>query len=309
MPRRVILDIDPGVDDAFALCVALAEPAIEVVAVTATGGVVSPAQASLNVQALVERLDPPKWPRLGAADTNQLLRAEASHVHGPDGLAGADLPVAEKAHQHESVHLLCEEIRTHPDEITIISTGPMSNIATMLMREPDLVGSIGELVLLGGSIAAGGDATAAAEFNVYCNAMAAREVLAARVTKTLVPLDVSGQLAFGYELLDRVKSGDSRTSKLLASILPGYFHTQRQLFGYESARLGAVAAVLAVANPNLFSTDSMSVDVETAGELTHGVTVFDRRPTRTPQPNAEVAVDVDVERATAAVYDALQRAV
>ncbi len=89
MPRKVILDMDPGYDDAVALCLALASEELDVVAVTATGGNVGPRQASRNVQAIIEQVDPPRWPRIGSASTEQILRTDARHLHGDDGLCGA----------------------------------------------------------------------------------------------------------------------------------------------------------------------------------------------------------------------------
>lgn len=308
MTRKIILDMDPGVDDAVALCVALAHPELEVVAVTATGGNVGPEQSTRNVQALVERIDPPRWPRIGAADPIQPLRTDARDLHGPNGLGGVQLPVAEKANRHLSVKVIADEARQAPGEITLVCTGPLSNAAAVLTREPDVAEALRRVVVLGGSVAAGGNVTPAAEFNVYCDPGAAREVYRSSATTTVVPMDVSRELLFGYDLLEFAKSRRSRTAVLLADLLPAFFRAYRERLGVEGVCLHDVAAVLAVAEPSLFATELMYGDVETVGELTAGATVFDRRARPDRQPNLEVAISIDAEAAREATYRYLDRA-
>ncbi|QDT68882.1 Pyrimidine-specific ribonucleoside hydrolase RihA [Planctomycetes bacterium MalM25] len=306
MPRKVILDVDPGVDDAVALCVALADPDLEVVAVTATGGAVPPRQASLNVQAILEQIDPPRRPRVGVADPLQPLRSDARDLHGPDGLAGAQTPVAEKANQHLSPKVIAEEVRRLPDEITLVGSGPMTNIAAVLTRERDAAEALWGVVVQGGSVGAGGDVTPAAEFNVYCDAGSAREVFHSGVTPTLAPLDVSRELVFGYDLLEFVRGRDSRTCQLLAKILPGFYRAYRQRYGLEGVRLPALAGVLAAKRPQLYKSRPMHGEVETSGELTHGATVFDRRDAPDSEPNLDVITSFDEEAAREAVFSALE---
>ncbi len=309
MPRKVILDLDPGVDDAVALCVALADPNLDVIAVTATGGAVSSDQASRNVQAIVERVDPPKHPRIGVADSSQPLRTDARDLHGASGLGGAEIPVAEKANRHLSPKVIAEEVRAHPGEVVLVSGGPMTNVAAVLTRERDAAEALLGVVVQGGSIAVGGDATPAAEFNVYCDAGSAREVFHSQVMPTVVPLDVSGSLTFSYDLLEFVRNHDSRTCRLLAEILPGFYHAYRQRFGIEGVRLHALIALLAASQPSLIKTTPLHGDVETSGELTHGVTIFDRRDVPDGEPNVEVVTSIDVDAAREAVFAALKHAV
>lgn len=309
MPRKVILDLDPGVDDAVALCVALADPNLEVIAVTATGGAVPPDQASRNLQAIVERIDPPKRPRIGVADSLQPLRTDARDLHGVDGLCGAELPVAEKANRHLSPKVIAEEVRANPGEVVLIGGGPMSNIAAVLTRERDAAETLLDVVVQGGSVAVGGDVTAAAEFNVYCDAGSAREVFRSQLTPTVVPLDVVGAMTFGYDLLDFVRNRESRTCRLLAELLPNYYHAYRQRFGIEGVRLHSLVALLAAAYPGIAKTKPMHADVETSGEVTHGATVFDRRDVPDGEVNVEVITAIDAEAARDIVFRALDQAV
>jgi purine nucleosidase len=303
MARKVILDVDPGIDDAVAICLALAEPRLEVLAVTAVGGNVGADQATRNVQAIVEQLDPPRWPRLGAASADRMLRMDARHVFGVDGLCGAHFPVAELHHQRPSVKVLADEIRTSPGEVTIIAAGPLSNIAAALQQQPDLAPLMGHLIIMGGTLAGPGNITAAAEFNVYCDAEAARDVFRSPITKTLIPLDVTSRVLFGFEMLDQIPDDSSPTGRVLQRILPGAFRSYRQQLGIEGIYLHDAVAVVAAIHPELFTTEPMYGDVETEGTLTHGVTVFDRRRHPENRPNMDVVVDLDV----AAIKDCLLR--
>lgn len=295
MPRKVILDMDPGVDDAIALCVALAEPQIELLAVTATGGNVAPKQATRNVQTIIEQVDPPRWPRIGAASADQLLRTDARHLMGVDGLCGVDFPVAELHNRHPSIKVLSDEIRGAAGEVTVVATGPLSNIATLLKAEPDLATEIGHLIILGGTHSGPGNITPAAEFNIYCDAESARQVFQSPVTKTLIPVDVSSEVMLELDVLERLKQSESRTARFLAKILPNAFRMQRQVLGLEALAVHDVVAVTAAVRPDLFTTEPLHGDVETAGELTHGATVFDRRNVTSARPNMDVAVELQVD--------------
>lgn len=285
--------MDPGFDDAMALCLALAEPNLEVVAVTATGGNVPPEQATRNVQALVEFLDPPRWPRIGAASPGQILRADARHIHGNNGLSDVEFPVAELHHRHPSIKVISDAVRAAPSEVTIIATGPLSNIAAVLRSEPDLAAQIGHLIILGGTLTGPGNITAAAEFNVYCDAESAREVFHSHVTKTVIPVDLTRQLIFNYGFLDKLPNESSRPGALLRKILPGAFRVYHERLGLEGIYAHDPVAIVAAVHPELFTTQQLWGDVETEGVLTHGATIFDRRHRPENQPNMDVTVEMD----------------
>ncbi len=204
MTRKIILDVDPGIDDAVAVCMALGDPSLEVVAVTATGGTVSPEQSTTNVQAIVEQLDPSRWPRLGTASRDQMLRADGRHLFGANGLCGAHFAVAKRHHQHSSVKVICDEVRSAPGDVTIVATGPLTNIASALQQQPDLANMIRHLIMIGGTFGGPGNVTAAAEFNIYCDAEAARSVFHSSVTKTLIPIDISSRVVLNFDLLEKI---------------------------------------------------------------------------------------------------------
>jgi len=302
MARKIILDIDPGVADAMAVCLALGDPQLEVVAVTATGGNVVPRQSTRNVQTIIEQLDPPRWPRIGASDPQQPLRTDGRELYGPDGFCGIQFGVAELHHRHPSGKVMIDEIRSASDPVTIIAGGPLSNIASMLQREPDLATQVGHLVIVGGTLNGPGNVTAAAEFNVYCDAEAARQVFHSPLTKTLIPLDISSQVVLGYDLLGCLAADRTPAGRLLHAILPGMYHTYRQRLGLEGILVHEVVGLMAVMVSDLFTTEPLYCDVETGDVLTHGATVIDRRRRRGGMPNMDVAVGLDA----AAVVEAIQ---
>lgn len=294
MPRKVIIDCDPGIDDAVALTMALFDPRLEVVAVTAVAGVVPADQATLNVQAIVERLDPPRYPRLGCATAAEdVAYLDVRHLHGSDGLGGAGLPVSQLARQHPAEKLICDEVHAAPDEITIVCLGPLTNVARALARDPDLASDIGRLVIMGGSARCVGDVTPCAEFNIYADPISARAVFRSPITKTLIPLDVTDQVVWTLDLLDKLPDEHTRAGALLHGMLPHLFRSYRQHLGLESITLSDAVALAAVLHPELFRTEELAGDVETAGELTIGATIFDRRPNAPHRADIEVALEID----------------
>lgn len=303
MARKVILDVDPGIDDAIAVALALLDPRLEVVAITASGGNVSPQQATRNAQTVVEQIDPARWPRIGAAPNDTSLPIDNRRLHGPTGLGDADFTVAELHHQHPADKVICDEVRAAPDLVTIICLAPLTNLAAALQRDPELVNQIGQVIIRGGTYSAAGNVTAAAEFNIYCNPAAAQLVFRSPLTKTLVPLDVTNRLVMTYNHFDQLPGDATRTGAFLNKILPYAFRSHHQLLGQEGIQLHDVLGVMALLHPELFETIPCHGDVETAGELTLGTTVLDRRRRPESQPNMDVAVGMD----TTAVMDVLMR--
>lgn len=302
MPRKVIIDCDPGIDDAVALALALFDPRLDVVAVTATAGNVSAEQSGRNVQSIIEQLDPPRFPRIGTATPlDSSPGVDGRLLHGDDGLGNAGLQVSRLHHQHTSEKILCDEVRAAPEQITIICLGPLTNIARAFQRDPALPSLVGRLILAGGSVLAGGDVTAAAEFNMFYDPDGARQVFRSPTTKTLVPLDVTQQLAFNVGLLQELPGDFTRVGRFLRKIVPHAFRAYHQRLGRESIPLQAVVAWLAAAQPELFRMTEMTGDVETRGELTTGATIFDRRPNVPGRADMEVALEVDVKDAHQAI--------
>lgn len=304
MARKVILDVDPGIDDAVALCMALFDPRLEVVAVTAACGNVGGKQATRNVQAILEHLDPPRLPRIGCAATDRDGPAvDTRHIFGKDGLGNSNLQVSELHHRHSSEKVICDAVHAAPGEVTILAMGPLTNIARAMQRDPDLSSTLGELIIMGGAVSGPGNVTPAAEFNIYCDPSAARTVFRSPTTKTLIPLDITSQLMITYDFLDELPDDSSKAGGLLRTMLPFMFRSHHQHFGQEGIYLHDAVALVSLTDPELFERTQMAGDVETSGELTLGATIFDRRPRGDWRPNMDVATSID----TAAVIDCMLR--
>ncbi|MDH3718962.1 MAG: nucleoside hydrolase, partial [Planctomycetota bacterium] len=183
-----------------------------------------------------------------------------------------------------------------------IALGPLTNIARAFSRDPEIVSMVGQIHIMGGSLACG-NVTPAAEFNMYCDPEAARTVLRSPTTKTLIPLDVTRQIVMTYDQLDELPDETTATGRLLRSILPHAFRAYRMHLGLEGIHLNDAVALVAALHPELFQTETMAGDVETSGELTTGATIFDRRPMPEWRDNMDVATEVDV----AGVVDAIIR--
>ena len=294
MLRKVIIDCDPGIDDAVALTMALFDPRLEVVAVTAVEGNVDAEQATRNVQAIIEQLDPPRMPRIGTASpSDNSLSPFAYQIHGKDGLGNAGLAVSELVRQHPAEKLICDEVKLAPGEVTIVCLGPLTNVARAIQRDPNLASQLGRLVIMGGSVNGIGNVTTCAEFNFFSDPEAAREVVRSSATKTLIPLDVTSQVSWSLGLHDQLPGETTRAGALLRKILPHLFRTYRHELGLETIHLHDTVAIAAAVHPELFVTRELEGDVETRGEITRGMTIFDRRSTAISRSDMEVALECD----------------
>jgi inosine-uridine nucleoside N-ribohydrolase len=309
MARKIIIDCDPGIDDAFTLALALFDPRLEVVAVTAVEGNVPAEQATQNVQTCIEQLDPPKYPRVGAASTSDAGSPnDARHVHGNDGLGNADFAVASLVRQHPSEKIICEEIRQAPGEVSILCLGPLTNIARAFAREPGIIGDLDRLIIMGGAVNGVGNVTSCAEFNIHCDPVSAKKVFRSASTKTIVPLDVTRAVRFGYDFLQKVPGPSSRAGAFLQKILPHLFRVYRQQVGLEHACIHDVIALMQFLHPELFEVKEYEADVETEGTLTTGMTIFDRRPQKPAHSNTEVAMQVNADGVLEAILKGLGQA-
>ena len=257
---------------------------------------------------LVERLDPPKIPRIGAA-LNPEHGAAVSNgtlLHGDDGLGNSDWVPVSRQHSMPSDKLIADSLRANPGEITIVCTGPLTGFAKALSRDPALVPMIDRVVIAGGTVTGVGDVTPAAEFNMHFDPVSARSVFHSATTKSLIPLELSSQLSFGWELVERLPPGYTKVGAVLNEIVPHYCRATRQQLGRETVSLQAVLPILLLVEPMLFSWEEMAGDVETGGELSRGATIFDRRMPRQWRTNMEVADSLDVDAALDAFYNSMK---
>ena len=311
-PEKLMIDADPGVTDAIAIALALVDPSLDVIAVTACGGITSGEQAFRNLQTVISMIDPARWPRLGwcaappASIQDHPDRSGLLPRDGARGLADCEVIEALPHAPTDSPKLLCELVREYPGEITLLTLGPLTNLQLAIERHPDFLQDLKQIVCLGGSVVAGGNVTAAAEFNVFADPEAARNVLTSPATKTLVPLDASSQFVLTFDQYDALDVDEfSRLGQFLSKTMPYALRESRKLLGLEGIPMPELVALASITCPRLFERESMHLDIEVSGELTRGATVFDRRGRENRQPNIDVLTQVD----TVGVRDYLTRLV
>ena len=306
MTRKVIIDADMGTDDAVALCLCLFDERLDVVAVTACEGSVTAEQANHNLQAVIGLIDPDKYPRLGSATrAENAPPVNTSFLYGQDGLGNTGFEVSRLQHLAPSDKLIHDCIKAHPNDITILCLGPLTNVARAFQRDPNLEDLVDRIVITGGSLNGIGNITAAAEFNMYFDPASARQVFDSRTTKTMVPLDVTRRVEFGLDFLDHLPHDESRAGWFLRQILPNAFRTYRQYYGRESINLNDVVGAMSLLEPQLFEFSELFASIETVGDITRGVTIFDRRDMPDSKFNMEVAVDVKDESICQYIVDQL----
>jgi inosine-uridine nucleoside N-ribohydrolase len=294
MARKVIVVTDAGIDGAFAVALALFDPELDVIGLAASAGNVPGEQATRNVQILVEQLDPPRWPRLGAALPVE-YDTDAQRLHGPGGLGGVEFPCAQLHHGHPGDKLISDLVRQFPKEVAVLVLGPATVFARALDRDPELAVLVERVVLVGGNWHEPGDASAVAEFHFFCDPLAARQVLRCGAPLTLLPLDVTRKVLFSPADLLQLAGLETRPARFLGQILPHGIAPTASLYGVEGMYLPDILGPVALTHRGAVSTRAVAVDVETRGELTRGMSVIDVRWSTSARPNVELAVGVDLQ--------------
>lgn len=292
MARKVIIIADPGIDGAYAVALALHDPELDVLALAATPGNVSAEQATRNLHILIDHLDPAKWPRIGEAPAIQ-FDINGTALHGPTGLGVNEFPCAPLHHLHPAEKVIVDELHLNKGEITIVCLGPATVLARVLDREPEFPRLVRQLIILGGSLQEAGNAGPVSEFHFCCDPLAAQRIVHCGAVVTLIPLDTMRKALFSPADLLEIPRGDSRACQFLRKIVPFGINATAQMYGIEGFHLKDVLGVCCAAMPQVFKTKPMTLDVETRGELTRGMSVFDLRPQRAP-PNVELALEVDL---------------
>jgi inosine-uridine nucleoside N-ribohydrolase len=297
---KLLLDCDPGHDDAVALLFAARH--FELVGITTVHGNSALENTTRNALALLELagLDVPvaqgcAGPLVGSA-------TYAPSIHGKSGLDGATLPPpARRTLAAHAVDFIIAQAERHRGELVVAVVGPQTNLALALRREPRLAHWLREITVMGGSTTTG-NVTPAAEFNIYCDPEAAQAVFASGVPIRMVGLNVTRRTGFSSADVERLRQSGRRVAAVLADLLAFYLARQREAFGLDLAPMHDVCAIVPYAFPDLIRYGETVVRVELAGALTRGMTVCDLRTLRpdtrlparlAPGPNAQVALEAD----------------
>ena len=298
MARKIIIDTDPGQDDAVAILLALASPELDVVGITAVAGNVPLYLTEKNARKVCELAGRPDA-KVYAGAVRPLVRplVTAEYVHGKTGLDGPDLPEPTMPLQAQhGVDFIIETILSNPDgEITLCPLGPLTNIALALIRAPEIAPKIREIVLMGGGFFEGGNVTPTAEFNIYVDPQAAEVVFKSGIPIVMMPLDVTHKALTSRVRVERFRAMKTPVGDATAALLDFFERFDEQKYGTDGGPLHDPCVIAYLLKPDLFKGRTCNVTIETASELTMGMTVVDWWHVTGRAPNATVMRDIDDE--------------
>lgn len=277
--RKIIIDTDPGQDDAVAILLALASPEeIDLLGITCVAGNVPLSYTTKNARIICElagKTNVPVYAGCEAPLTRKLVTAE--HVHGRTGLDGPDLPDPQMPlTEGHAIDFIIDTLRQHPaGSVTLCPIGPLTNIATAFRKAPDIIDRVQEIVLMGGAYFQVGNITPAAEFNIYVDPEAAQIVFEAGAPIVVMPLDVTHQVLVTRARNDRIRDLNTPVATAVAQMTDFFERYDREKYGSDGAPLHDPCVIAYLLRPALFSGRHINVEIETGSELTLGMTVAD----------------------------------
>jgi len=292
---KILIDCDPGHDDMVAIMLACASPQLQVLGVSTVAGNQTGAKTWLNALRILTLIGRQDIPAARGAD-RPLLREPivAPEIHGVSGLDGADLPEPGfRGLTEHAVDFLIRTVLGSSEPVTLVPTGPLTNIALALRKAPELARRVERIVLMGGAVRES-NVTPAAEFNIYVDPEAARIVFESGAPIVMVGLDATNQARLSFADIDEMASWEGRVSRVVAPLLRFFARANQEVFGFDGAPLHDALAVAHLLKPGVIRTRRMNVVVETSGEYTRGRTVADVYGVSGRPANAEVALEVDL---------------
>jgi purine nucleosidase len=295
-PKRIILDTDPGADDALAILLMLASSEIKLEAITTVHGNVNIEKTTRNALALLDFLNVKNIP---VAKGCSLPLVKPPHqqsgemVHGTSGMGQTNLPEPTlKPVGSHAVDYLIERFLAEPNELTLFAVGPLTNVALAIRKEPKFVQAVKELVIMGGAVRSGGNMTPLAEFNIYEDPHAAHIVFNSGIPMTLIPLDVTYKCLLTSADVDRLNKLASPISKFVQDVTADYMAFYLKYEGFAGCALHDPLTVAAIIAPELLSIEEHYVDVDISGGVSTGKTYADFMKVTKKPANMKVAVDV-----------------
>jgi pyrimidine-specific ribonucleoside hydrolase len=291
----IIIDTDPGIDDALAILLAFASEELDVLGLTTVGGNTGLAHTTENALRLLHLIGRDDVPVAAGGDVPLVRRDSRPDptTHGADGFGGVSLdPAPRGADPRGATALLVDLIESSPEPVTLVALGPLTNVAVLVAAHPQVAAKLRRIVLMGGGARVLGNMTPAAEFNIWYDPDAAARVFSAGIPITMVGLDATHQALTAPGDWDGLRGGGAVAQAVLAMV---DFYTDYHLtsYGTTSTAQHDSLAVAAVIDPALVRTEARYVDVECAGTLTRGMTVVDLDDILGETPNADVALGVD----------------
>lgn len=310
-PRKIIIDTDPGQDDAVAILLALASPEeLEVLAVTAVAGNVPLPLTARNARVVCELAGATQVPVHAGADrplARPLVTAE--HIHGKTGLDGADLPdPAMPLAALGGVEAIVHHVRREPPgTVTLCTLGPLTNVAAAFRAAPEIADRLAGIAMMGGAYFEVGNITPAAEFNIYVDPEAAADVFASGVDLTVLPLDVTHKALITQPRLEAIAGIGTPVARAVAGWLDFYERFDLEKYGSAGGPLHDPCVIAYLLRPDLFRGRQINVEIETGSDLTLGMTVADWWGVTDRAPNARFIGDLDADAFFALLRDRLAR--
>lgn len=310
-PRKIIIDTDPGQDDAVAILLALASPdEIDVLGVTAVAGNVPLPLTQKNARIVCELAGKPDTLVFAGCDAPLVRKlVTAEHVHGKTGLDGPQMSdPTMPLHDQHAVEYIIETLRAHDaGTITLCPLGPLTNIATAFKNAPDIIEKVQEIVLMGGAYFQVGNITPAAEFNIYVDPEAAKIVFDSGVPIVVIPLDVTHKALTTRARVEAFRALGTKVGDMVAAWTDFFERFDKEKYGSEGAPLHDPCVIAYLIQPDLFTGRHVNVEIETVSELTLGMTVADWWRVTDRAPNAMFMGDLDSDGFFALLADRLAR--
>ena len=319
--QRILIDTDPGVDDAYAILLAMRSPGLHVEAITTVCGNVPVDQGTQNLLTILGLLDLDEYPLIAQGAAAPLIKplVTAAHVHGDDGLGntshrqnvdGAPLypPADTELSSVSGAELILEMAAQYPDELIVVALGPLTNLAEAIRKDPAKMQRLQKIFVMGGVFEEYGNVTTTAEFNIFVDPHAAQEVFQFGVPVHIAPLDATHQVVLtGERLRTEIENRADKVSRFLWDATQACMEFYRQHVGFWGFHIHDALPIAMLTHPDYFESVKAYVQVETAGDLTNGMTVADLRPERQrSDPNAHVCVKIAAEALLDTFFERLQ---
>ena len=301
--KKIILDCDPGHDDMMAIMMAASSPAIDLLGITTVAGNQTGDKTFENARKILtligkrDLVTGKEIPLARGAD-KPLFRelTVAPQIHGASGLDGAELPAPDvEALEISAVDFILKTLKESEEKITLVPTGPLTNIALAFIKEPAIKEKVDEIVLMGGGVH-DSNITPAAEFNIYVDPEAAKIVFDSGLPVTMIGLDVTNKSLMTFPVIEDMIRWNGPASRIVGPLMKFFAQANLDSFGINGAPVHDALTVARVIDPGVVETEFLNVDIETVSELTRGQTVADVYKVTGKKPNCHTALKVDVDR-------------
>ena len=294
--RKIILDCDPGHDDAVAILLAAKNPNLELLGITVVAGNQTLENTQRNALRVVQHLglDIPVYAGCGQPMVRD--KVTAGDIHGETGLDGPVFdPLTRKIEAEHAVNYIVKTLMNSDEKITMVTTGPMTNLGMAIRMEPKILDKIQEIVCMGGSYA-NGNVTPAAEFNILADAEAAHVCISSGLPITMVGLDVTRKALCYPNIVERMRKIGNKASVLFADLMAFFCKTQKEVYGWEGGPLHDPITIAYLIDPTVITTKPMNVTVDTSSPQSYGRTNCDYFGYMKKKENVNVGIDIDVEK-------------